>query len=93
MQADNPEIAVYGAAAQDADFLPGGDRLALDIDLGQAQGPYSLQVELLYQTIGYRWAENIRQQSSAEAQAFAGYYASVPNLPLVAARAEVEVAP
>lgn len=89
----NSAIAIYGAAAQDDDFAPGGDRLALKIDLGQAQGPFTLQVELLYQTIAFRWAENIRHQSSTEARAFSTYYASVPNLPLVAAKAELQVAP
>lgn len=89
----NADIAIYGQATQDADFQAGGDRVALGVDLSQAQGPFTLQVELLYQSIGFRWAESIRIQSTTEAQAFAGYYASVPNLPLVAARVETQVEP
>jgi hypothetical protein len=86
-------IAVYGEAAQDEDFASGGDRLALAIDLGAAQGPLTLRVELLYQSIAYRWADNLRKQASAEAQAFAGFYAAMDNLPLVAAQVETLIQP
>jgi hypothetical protein len=36
-------------------------------------------VELLYQTIGYRWAQNLMLDETAEAQTFGGYYSTVPN--------------
>lgn len=84
-------IAVYGEASQDNDFLPGGDRLTLEIDLGKAVGPFTLRVELCYQSIGYRWAQNLASQSFAEAQSFATYYDSVPNLPLLVAIQEIEI--
>jgi hypothetical protein len=82
-------IAVRGVDA-DPDFAPGQDLLALDLDLGQAQGPFTLQAELLYQTLGYRWAANIMGQSSAEAKTFANLYRATPNTALVAARAETQ---
>jgi hypothetical protein len=84
-------IAVNGEAVSDADFVPGGDRVALEIDLGGAEGPFTLSVELLYQSIAFRWAENIYTQENAEAQRFGAFYQSVPNLPLVVDRVEVGV--
>ena len=88
-----PDVMVSGEAAQDPDFTAGSDRLGLQIDLGNAVGPFTVQVELLYQSIGYRWAQNLLQDETVEAQTFAGYYATVPNLPLLAALAELQVEP
>jgi hypothetical protein len=87
------DTKVFGAAAEDADFAAGGDRLGLQIDLGSAAGPFTIQAELLYQSIGYRWAQNLMLEESAEAQAFSGYYATVPNLPLQAASTEIILKP
>ena len=87
------DTLVSGAAAEDDNFTAGGDRLGLQIDLGSAAGPFILQAELLYQSIGYRWAQNLMLDETAEAQAFSAYYASVPNLPLQAALAEITITP
>ncbi|MBN2550629.1 MAG: hypothetical protein JXB15_15800 [Anaerolineales bacterium] len=85
------DTAVMGEAAQDKNFSAGGDLLQLELDLGQAQGPLTLLVELFYQSIGYRWSQNLMLQQNGEAQLWAQYYASVPNLPLLAASVEVQV--
>lgn len=87
------DTKVFGEATQDADFAAGGDQLALQIDLGSATGPFTVQAELLYQSIGYRWAQNLMTEETAESVDFTGYYASVPNLPLLAAKAETTVNP
>lgn len=87
------DTLVFGEAAQDGNFTAGGDRVNLQIDLGGAAGPITLQVELLYQSIGYRWAQNLMQDETTEAQTFGGYYNTVPNLPLVAAVAELSLQP
>ncbi len=88
-----PDTLVFGVPAADADFAAGGDRLALQIDLAGATGPFTIQAELLYQSIGYRWAQNLMLEENPEAAEFSGYYVTVPNLPLLAAQAEVTVAP
>lgn len=89
LKAAGANIAVHGVSS-DPDFLPGQDLLALDLNLGAAQGPFTLQAELLYQTIGYRWAANITEQNSAEAKTFANLYRATTNTALAAARAEVQ---
>jgi hypothetical protein len=85
------DIAVYGAALEDEDFAGGGDRLQYALDLGDAQGPLTVTAELLYQSIGYRWAENLRAYDAPEPARFAGYYDMVSNQPVVIASVTAEV--
>lgn len=50
-----------------------------------------MAVELLYQSVGYRWAENLRRHDALEPIRFLGYYEAVPNRPMAVARATAEV--
>jgi hypothetical protein len=81
---DVPEVDPQGEATQDTNFAAGGDTLSLQIDLSQEKGPFTLEVSLLYQSIAYRWAENLVQEAGAEIEQFDQMYANLPNLPLVA---------
>jgi hypothetical protein len=85
------DIAVHGQALEDADFLGGGDRVSYAIELGDAEGPFTVTVELLYQSVGYRWAENLRRHEAPETDRFLDYYEAIPNVPVVVAKATVEV--
>jgi hypothetical protein len=67
--AASPDIAVRGAAEQDADFTAGGDALTYRVALQGAQGPLTARVSLLYQSIGYRWLENVLAEQHPEADA------------------------
>lgn len=87
-----PDIAVAGAASDDDDFVGGGDRVSYLVGVEEAQGPFTVRVELLYQSIGYRWAMNLRPYAGDEPAQFSSYYASVPNVPQVIAQDTVEVA-
>jgi hypothetical protein len=69
------DVAVHGAAAADADFAAAGDRVRYRVDLPTAaSGPLTVTAELLYQSIGYRWAENLRGYDAAETRRFVRYY-------------------
>ncbi len=81
----NADIATYGAAAGDEDFVGGSDRVRYAVDLGGAQGPFTLTAELLYQTISYRWAQKLRAYDTPEATRFLSYYAATPNQPVLIA--------
>ncbi len=80
-------VAVRGLASEDTDFDGGGDLIRFEIEVGEANGPFSVSVELLYQSIGYRWAENLKeagQENSAPAVGvFLEAYATVPNEPVL----------
>ena len=86
-----PDIAVYGAAMDDADFDSAIDRTQCTIALDNAQGPLTVTAELLYQTIGYRWADNLRQYDAPEPARFLDYYEQIPNQAVVVASTTVEV--
>jgi hypothetical protein len=65
------EIAVFGGAAADEDFTGGGDRVRYRIP---ASGPVAVEVELRYQPIGYRWAQNLAPYDAREPRKFVEYY-------------------
>jgi hypothetical protein len=81
------DFAPYGRVVSDDDFDGGEDRVLYSVDLGSAKGPFTVEVELLYQSIGYRWAENVRSYQAAETTRFLEYYQEVPNLPVVVSSA------
>ena len=64
------DVAVCGQALADEDFTDGSDRVLLRIPVGKGVAPFKVEAELLYQPIGYRWAENLRSVDGAEARAF-----------------------
>ncbi|MFO7693567.1 MAG: hypothetical protein R6V57_10825 [Vicinamibacterales bacterium] len=69
------EIAVAGKAAADPNFTGGSDRVRLNAPVGGAAGPFTVEVELLYQPIGYRWAQNLGPyKASMEPARFLDYY-------------------
>lgn len=81
------DIRVQGGAFEDEDFLGGGDVVTYIMPVGGSTGPYTLTAELLFQTIGFRWAENLREVSGGEIERFLRYYSAVPNTPVVIATA------
>jgi hypothetical protein len=88
-----PALDPQGQAALDPNFTAAADTLSLQIDVSQAQGPFTLEVTLLYQTIGYRWAMNLIVEPGAEIESFAQMYAALPNLPLAVDSIQAEITP
>jgi hypothetical protein len=70
---------VIGDASEDSTFVAGGDRIRYSVDVGNSGGPYQIQVELLYQPIGFRWAHNLSSYQQAEPQRFVRYYESMAS--------------
>lgn len=68
------DIAVFGAASSDSDFNGGGDRVSYRVSIDNGVGPFQVEVALRYQSIGYRWAENLREYDSFETNRFTDYY-------------------
>ncbi len=81
-------IAVHGAAVEDPDFTAGGDRVTYRVDPAGAVGPFAVAVELLYQPIAYRWADNLRAIDAPEPQRFVGYYDAMAGESAVVLAAE-----
>lgn len=90
-EAPYEDIAVRGSAMEDDDFQGGGDSIQYAVDIGSAAGPLTIKVELLYQTISFRWADNLRGKDADEIQRFLRYMDTVPNLPVVIASTSIAV--
>lgn len=89
--AASPDIASYGNAADDENFIGGSDQIRYEIALGEASGPFSITAELRYQSIAYRWAQNLRQHDTFEAERFLRYYEDMPSPVVLIASASAEV--
>jgi hypothetical protein len=88
----DPDVAVHGDAASDPAFVGGSDRTRYAIDVSRARGPFRVNVELWYQPIGYRWAQNLRLRPAPETDRFVAYYESMANVSgIVLARDSVTV--
>ena len=85
------DIAVRGGAMDDDDFQGGIDSIQYAVDIGSATGPFTVKIELLYQSISFRWAENLRGKDADEIQLFLNYLDAVPNLPIVIASTSIEI--
>ena len=76
-----PEIAVKGEAAGDVNFVGGGDQITYRVDVASAQGPFTVQAELLYQPLAYRFVQDMLADSGESGQAFGGYFAAADHTP------------
>jgi nitrate/TMAO reductase-like tetraheme cytochrome c subunit len=73
-------IAVVGAARSDRRFTGGAHAVNYSVALS-GSGPYRISAELLYESIGYRWAHNLEPYEASEPKRFLGYYkAQAPSL-------------
>ncbi|HEX8031874.1 MAG TPA: hypothetical protein VF491_25585 [Vicinamibacterales bacterium] len=79
-QTASSDIGVVGDAGADATFVGGGDRIHYRISVGDGVRVGRITVELLYQPIAYRWANNLSDyRASAEPARFVAMFDSVPN--------------
>ncbi|HSR43027.1 MAG TPA: hypothetical protein VLL48_12660, partial [Longimicrobiales bacterium] len=92
-KASAPEdVAVHGEAAGDGDFDGGSDRVLYAVDPGPAPGPFTVEAELWYQPIGFRWAHNLDGYGAFETERFLRYYDSMSEVSgIVLARAGATV--
>ena len=79
------DIAPDGKAMTDDNFTGGADRVTYKIDPASSDGPFLITAELLYQSISYRWAEDVSAYDTQESQIFTDYYNALSNQPVVLA--------
>ncbi len=70
-------VSVHGAATSDAPFTAGGDEVRYRVDVSPGAGPFTVTVELWFQPIAYRWAQNLSEYDSFETDRFVRYYESM----------------
>ena len=83
-------VQVVGIAANDPNFVAGSDRVHYTVPVNTADAPFTVEAELWFQPIGYRWAENLAAYDAFETRRFVRYYREMAGgSALLLARAEV----
>jgi hypothetical protein len=67
------DIAVVGAASGDDDFGGGSDRVRYRIPVA-ATSAVTVEIELRFQPIAYRWAQNLSSYDAVEPKRFVDYF-------------------
>ncbi len=83
-----PEIAVYGDAAQDANFIGGGDEIDYRIDTTGFTAPFTVQAELLYEPLSYRFIQDLLEDDTELVNRFGGYYEVADKTPVLVSSIE-----
>jgi hypothetical protein len=68
------DVAVRGAATADSTFVAGGDSVGYRISADPSAGDWRIEARLYYQSIGYRWAQNLKDYDAAEPKRFVSMY-------------------
>jgi hypothetical protein len=72
-----PRIAVQGEARSDPDFIAGSDRTRYSATVDPAAGPFTIEAEIWFQPIGFRWADNLSTYDTFETNRFVRYWRSM----------------
>jgi len=82
------DVAVYGSAAVDADFVGGADRVNYRVDVQGRVKPLTVRAQLLYQSASHRFVEDLRQDTTDAVARFASYYDAADKAPVTVASAQ-----
>jgi hypothetical protein len=82
------DIAVYGLAAEDENFVGGSDQVQYLIDLEGASGPFVVIVELLYQSVSFSFMQDLGIDRTELVDRFNNLYLETDKTPVVIAMAE-----
>ncbi|MEJ2756886.1 MAG: hypothetical protein P8046_00260 [Anaerolineales bacterium] len=88
LAAVDPAIAPYGQVKEDENFVGGRDTIHYAVDVSQYAGPFTINFELYYQSIGYRWAENLRGYTNEQSQQFFALYDTADKTPILIGAAQ-----
>jgi len=85
------DIAVYGRAVADENFIDGSDQVAYEINVAGANGRLSITVELLYQILSYPFVADLANTSTDLVNRFIDRYNLADNVPVVLDRTQISV--
>jgi len=72
-------VRAHGSAESDVSFNSGGDEVRFRVGVSPNAGPFTVTVELWFQPISYRWAQNLTEYDSFVTDRFVGYYESTAD--------------
>lgn len=76
------DIAVFGMAVADGDFIGGSDQVTYLIETTGAKGRLTVTVELLYQTLSYPFVADLATTDTILVNNFMGLYNPADNVPV-----------
>ena len=79
------DIAVLGLATGDETFVGGSDSVLYEIDVEGFDGPLTISAELLYQSLSYRFIEDLRGDSTEVVDHFTALYDGTEKQPVALA--------
>jgi len=90
---DSPyeDLTPRGRAVEDENFDLGLDTVELIASVGEAEGPFTLRVELLFQPVSFHWLADMANDPSAAVQHLMELLTRVEIQPLLLAADEVEI--
>ncbi len=89
----DPAALASPGTAGDPDFLPGSDTVEFRVNVGQANGPFQVFVEVLYQTIKPSHLAGMQASRSADEAAFLQLFRDpLHRVPFLIARRQIQLA-
>ncbi len=82
------DIAVYGDALEDGNFVGGSDTVTYRVDTQGVQGPFTVAAELLYEPLSYQFVQDLLTDKTDLTERFGGYYRGTDKTPLLVAAIE-----
>jgi len=79
------DFAVYGQAVTDANFQGGSDEITYQISTQGKSGPFEVTAEVLYETISYRFAQDLAQDDTELVKDYMAMHDAADLTPVVLA--------
>jgi hypothetical protein len=77
------DIAVYGAACDDENFIGGSDQVQYLIDIEGHSGPFTITAELLYQSISHPFMQDFSGDDTNLVDRFIGFFNAADRSPVL----------
>ncbi len=85
------DIAVYGEAAGDGDFIGGSDTVTYQVDTSGFSGPFEIRAELLYNPLSYNFMVDLnKDRGLSKVERFGRMYDRADKTPVTVARVAVK---
>ena len=85
------DIAIYGAARGDENFIAGEDTVTYRVDLPPSGQAYKVSARLLFQSVSYRYVAEVVRSSGPMAERYKTLHKKADKTPVVVAAVEFDV--
>jgi hypothetical protein len=83
-----PDVAVYGEAEDDPNFIGGSDEITYRVDTRGFTAPFTISAEMLYEPLSYRFIQDLLEDDTPLVDRFGGFYATADKTPVWVASIE-----